>query len=236
MPDDSLVITLDVDWAPDFMIDAAAEALAAGGARATWFVTHASPAIDRLRERPDLFELGIHPNFLPGTTHGDDPVAHLLEIVPGARCARTHSLMQSTPLLERLMAGGIEVDCSLLLPRHPGLRPVRHVSQGGSLTRVPFIWEDDLEMERDDPIWSVNGLLALGEGLKVLDFHPVHAWLNSASFAAYAALRGRLGQVTEDEVAALRHDGPGAATLFAEVVAHLASHGGGRRVADVIGT
>jgi len=139
-------------------------------------------------------------------------------------------------VLERLMAGGIEVDCSLLLPRHPGLRPVRHVSQGGSLTRVPFIWEDDLEMERDDPIWSVNGLLALGEGLKVLDFHPVHAWLNSASFAAYAALRGRLGQVTEDEVAALRHDGPGAATLFAEVVAHLASHGGGRRVADVIGT
>jgi peptidoglycan/xylan/chitin deacetylase (PgdA/CDA1 family) len=233
MPDDGLVITLDVDWAPDFVIDAAAATLSEHGARATWYVTHASPAIDRLRERPDLFELGIHPNFLPGTTHGEDPVAHLLDIVPGARCARTHSLLQSTPLLERLMAGGIAVDCSLLLPRHPGLRPVTHVSQGGSLTRVPFIWEDDLEMERDDPIWSVDRLLALGEGLKVLAFHPVHVWLNSASFDAYASLRGRLGDVAEDEAAALRQDGPGAGTLFAEVVAHLAAHGGGRRISDV---
>src|SRR4051794_10356042 len=104
MPDGGLVVTLDVDWAPDFMIDAAAAALVQHGVRATWFVTHASPAIDRLGERPDLFELGIHPNFREGTTHGDDPIAHLLEIVPGARCARTHSLLQSTPLLERLMA------------------------------------------------------------------------------------------------------------------------------------
>ncbi len=68
-------ITLDVDWAPDFMIDAAAQALVDREVKATWFVTHASPAVERLREHPDLFELGIHPNFLAGSSHGATPAA-----------------------------------------------------------------------------------------------------------------------------------------------------------------
>lgn len=37
----STVITLDIDWAPDFVIDAVAEQLVQAGVWATWFVTHA---------------------------------------------------------------------------------------------------------------------------------------------------------------------------------------------------
>ena len=67
---DSVVLTLDTDWAPDFVIDFVAKQLVAYQVRATWFVTHASPAVERLSQHSDLFELGIHPNFLPGSTHG----------------------------------------------------------------------------------------------------------------------------------------------------------------------
>src|SRR5260370_36233031 len=70
---DSLVLTLDIDWAPDFVIDHVAQRLIEHQVCATWFVTHASPAVDRLRRRPDLFELGIHPNFFPGSTQSQEP-------------------------------------------------------------------------------------------------------------------------------------------------------------------
>src|SRR5207244_3974947 len=80
-----------------------AEQLMASQVRATWFVTHMSPAISRLRRNPELFELGIHPNFLPGSTHGDTPDAvlrHCRALVPDAVSMRTHCLVQSTLLLE----------------------------------------------------------------------------------------------------------------------------------------
>jgi hypothetical protein len=219
------VITLDVDWAPDFMIDEVAQALAARGVRATWFITHPSPAVDRLRERPDLFELGIHPNLLPGTTQGPDPIAHCLELVPGARCARTHSLVQSTPLLEDLMAAGIAVDVSLFLPRHEHLRPFEHFSAAGRIVRVPYVFEDDLEMARPEPCWDPEPLLA-GPGLKVFDFHPVHLCLNSSSFAPYAALKPRLRELTRVD----RAPGPGARTLFDALL----ERGEGARVSDLV--
>ncbi len=43
-----VVLTVDVDWAPDFTIDFVAEQLIAHKVQATWFVTHWSPAIARL--------------------------------------------------------------------------------------------------------------------------------------------------------------------------------------------
>ena len=82
-----LAITLDIDWAPDFMIERVAGALLSKGVKATWFVTHRSLAIDRLRHHPELFELGIHPNFAAGSSHGDTPEAvlgHVIDLVPDA--------------------------------------------------------------------------------------------------------------------------------------------------------
>ena len=63
-----IALTFDIDWAPDWAIDLTAGILREREVRATWFVTHESPAVDRLREDSELFELGIHPNFLPGST------------------------------------------------------------------------------------------------------------------------------------------------------------------------
>jgi hypothetical protein len=93
------LVTFDLDWAPDFVIDWLAKRLIEVGVRAAWFVTHHSPAIERLRAESDLFELGIHPNLHPGSTHGNDTssvLKHCMEIVPEAGAIRTHGLVQST--------------------------------------------------------------------------------------------------------------------------------------------
>lgn len=235
-----VVLTLDTDWAPDFVIDSVAELLIAHAVRATWFVTHESPAIGRLKQEPQLFELGIHPNFLPGSTHGDTPAAvlrHCMALVPEAVSVRTHGLVQSALLLEEILnRTGIKVDVSLLLQHTPYLRPVEYQWQGRTLLRIPYYWQDGFEMQRSAPCWRLPPLLEVGDGLKVFDFHPIHVYLNSAKVGPYEALKqsvARLSEATPDEVNAYVQHGEGTQTLFLELIEHLASSGHSLRIRDI---
>ena len=51
------LITIDIDWAPDSAISETAHYLIENEVKATWFITHASPEIEKLKEYPHLFEL-----------------------------------------------------------------------------------------------------------------------------------------------------------------------------------
>jgi hypothetical protein len=165
-----VVLTLDVDWAPDPTIDAVAARLVAAGAPATWFVTHASPALERLRARPELFELGIHPNFRPGSSHGETPaavLAHVMAIVPEAVSSRSHGVVQSGDLLHELVRRTpVRIDSTTFLPDLPDAPLVTQRTPHGELLRVPFTWSDDHE-----PLTPWDRYLA-EPGLKVVLFHP----------------------------------------------------------------
>ena len=242
IPSDVLLITLDVDWAPDFAIDYAADILAARGVRATWFVTHDSPASRRLRDRSKFFEVGIHPNFLPGSTHGSEPsqvLRHCMALVPAATSMRTHALMQSTPLLNLVLKStSIRFDVSLYVPRLAHVAPVEHWWDGRRLLRIPYIWEDDLEMERPEPLWDVDRLSAL-PGLKILDFHPIHIYLNGHNREPYEALKRRFPVLPDAAEAAaldLKTRGPGPGQMFEQVIDLVSSRGGGWTVAQLFDT
>lgn len=232
------VITIDLDWAPDYMIEPMAEALIARGVRATWLVTHASPTVDALRRRPDLFELGIHPNFQPGSTHGNAPeevIDHCLSLVPSARCVRTHGLVQSTNLLYALARReGLCVDLSLYFHRCRHASPCHFAYRNARLLRLPFVWADDVEVGCSDAAWRLDRILAF-DGLKILDCHPVHVFLNCPSGEAYNAYRRlrSVNSIAESEARALKRTGLGPATMFAEAIAHLAERGGGGRISDL---
>jgi hypothetical protein len=225
-----IAITVDVDWAPEPAIAWLANHLIERQVRSTWFVTHPSEQIERLRTRPDLFELGIHPNFLPGSTQGDSPAAVLdycRQLVPEATCVRTHRLVQSTPLLTQIMRlGYIRADVSLFLPATPHLRPVPVSLEGYTLWRIPYLWEDDYEMHSHAPCWDLARHLQIGEGLKVFNFHPVHVYLNSADLAPYEALKQRETPLAKTSAAEMRdhiYSGAGTRNLLEELVAYLAA-------------
>lgn len=229
--DDAFVITIDIDWAPDFAIEAVASALRVKGVRATWFVTHQSDAVEGLRAEPELFELGIHPNFLPNSSHGCTPIEilkHVLAIVPNAISTRSHSGMQSGRILETVVnRTQIKLDSTLFLPGMSGIQPFRWWSGGKSLLRLPFFWADDHEMERPYQKWNLSQTKEI-QGLKVFDFHPIHLYLNSADTRAYEALKqrgARLNELTEKEAEPYVNPDEGARTMFDQLVDHLSIAG-----------
>ena len=237
----SVCITIDVDWAPDFAIAPMAERLLATGVKATWFITHPSPALEMLRRHPDVFELGIHPNFLPGSTHGSTPVevlGHCLTLVPEAASLRTHALFQSTPLWDLVLESGqLKIDSSLYLPHQEHLRPILYHRGRRALWRVPIFWEDDLEMDRPAPLWDADDLLALGPGLKVFDFHPWHVFLNSSDMAPYQTMKKlfpRLHQADQAVASDHRRSGPGAGSLFHDLTARLSGRGEAITISEAI--
>src|SRR6185437_11108212 len=86
---------------------------------------------------------------------------------------------------------------------------------GRSLLRVPYHWEDDVEMGQPAPCWDLtpprNGHAF------VLDFHPIHVFLNSADFTRYQAMkriRPRLADLTPGDVAPFINPGLGTCTAF----------------------
>lgn len=217
------LVTFDVDWAPDWTVSLCADACAKAGVSATFFATHASPVITELAA-DDRFEVGIHPNFLPGSSHGVttlEVLRHCLEFVPGARSMRTHALVQSSPILEAVGAHAPEItsDVSLFLPFHSHLQPVDcYVGDPlRRLVRLPYCWEDDVSPIW--PGWSWDSPLIVPPGLAVFDFHPILVALNASSVATYRDLKTALGGrplsgVSPAEVASVAYRGAGVRTFL----------------------
>jgi hypothetical protein len=197
----AVAITFDIDWAPVAAITLCADICAEAGVKATFFVTHATPALERLRAQPDLFEIGIHPNFLTGSTHGDAPEAvleHCLAIAPESASMRTHSLVQSTRLLE-LVANRytqIEYDVSLLMPFHRNLQPTWMYcgEPARRIVRLPYYWEDDLAFAWPEWHWD-RSADAAPLGMRIFNFHPIHVALNAENRERYRRFKADLGDV-----------------------------------------
>lgn len=225
------LVTFDVDWAPEWAIEMCADLCAGAGVKATFFATHASPFLTELSTDP-RFEVGIHPNFLPRSSHGDSTEAILrtcLTFAPHARSMRTHSLVQSSPIFDTIGThfNQIQTDMSLFLPFHAGLQPVDYFigSELRRMVRLPYHWEDDVAAIW--PGWDWQTAPTWGDGLAAVDFHPILVALNMASMTGYRNLKQHLGNralmaATKDDVAPFAQDGPGARSYLIRLLDTLA--------------
>lgn len=180
----NFLLTIDVDWAKDSAIEKTMKYLIERKVKCTWFITHDSKAIRKLFSYPELFEVGIHPNFLEGSTQGNnkrDIVSNLLKIAPNAVSFRTHALYQSTPLLKMLREEfNLKNDCSLLLPGAKNLtkHKIYFSNKNKPLTRFPYLWEDDIHLYTPNakPFNEKNFNF---KGLKIFTFHPEYIVKNN---------------------------------------------------------
>jgi polysaccharide deactylase WbmS-like protein len=201
-----------------------------------------------LRSKPDLFELGIHPNFMPGSTHGDSPETVLetcMRFVPDALSVRTHGLFQWGNLFDYVMSlTPITFDVSLFLPMAQHVEVVKYERFGQVLWRVPYVWEDDYIMEashvgdRSDSVFSgFDKILDRGHGVQVFNFHPIHIVLNSNSMEGYGAMKRehpKLAALTQMEVAPfVERRRAGTQTALVDLVSAVVKRGRGNFVREL---
>lgn len=187
-----IFLTFDIDWANDEVIDDTIAIVERAKCAATWFVTHDTPSLSRLRAN-SLFELGIHPNFnflLQGDPRNgatsEEVLDRLLTLVPEAKAVRSHSMTQNSVLLSLFADRGLTHDCNHFIPHEAGipLKPWRHWDR---LTKVPYLWEDDIACLTG---WgSAIDEVVCRPGLRVFDFHPIHAFLNTETLGRYEDAR-----------------------------------------------
>ena len=139
---------------------------------------------------------------------------------------RTHSLVQSSLLYVSVAnTTKIDVDVSLFLPFHPGLRGTQfrtHVSHR-PITRLPYFWADDVAGAWPDWRWDQNPMDY--PGLNIYAFHPIHVALNSCDGSQYSAARKALGDrplwsLSRNECRMLENQSYGSGSFLRNLVKH----------------
>jgi hypothetical protein len=148
----SIFLTFDVDWADDLVFTNSIDIVEKYDLSATWFITHETPLLDRLRENPK-FELGIHPNFNKILLQSDvsngkganEILGRLMDLVPEAVSIRSHSLTQSSVLSIFFKNFRLSHDCNdfILASLEYKLFPWE---LWNGMTCVPYSWEDDIHV------------------------------------------------------------------------------------------
>lgn len=191
----AFLLTCDVDWASDFVIDDTLNFFNSLGVRVTWFATHETELNEKILA--SNHEIGIHPNFnflLNGNTGGlassyEGVVSKMLEYIPGAISMRSHSTAISSPILDFIKTVGINFESNIFVPYyHKILRPYEHYN---GLLRVPYCWSDDVHLAYRWNYQSVLEVLRSQEFL-CIDCHPIHIYLNSENLDRYDMARREL--------------------------------------------
>ena len=180
-----IVFTSDIDWAPEEVILDTIKIFEKFNTKCTFFSTHKSNVLDKCNR--NLFELGIHPNFNPSLIDGnkiraEEIIDNIISIVPEAKGVRSHSTTSSSILLDIFKKKGLLYESNQLLPYNWSIKTYNCWS---GLKRIPYNWEDDTH-------WLYNKSFDFDilkdykkESLIILDFHPIHIFLNTDSQVTY---------------------------------------------------
>lgn len=168
-----VILTADVDWAPDFVVEKIIDIIAQYGHKITIFATHDSEV---LRQVPDFVQVGLHPDFT--MRHNklpfDELMARMKEWYPDALGMRSHCDFFGNNIANLAVANGLIYDVSVFEWNMP-------LCQGyidyNRMARFPYFWEDGIHLDMNFPLTWENVKLAT-PGLKVMNVHPILIYLN----------------------------------------------------------
>jgi hypothetical protein len=227
----SAALTFDLEWAPDWCVRECFDLCRQAGVKATFFATNPLPVLADMAAAP-RFELGLHPNFLPGSTQRADlsrpltyaaVLEYLTEFLPQASSFRTHALYGDSSLYVEIGEHwpSLANDVSFFTYFQPLFEPLYTWPSTAKrpLVRLPFQFEDDAAcLSRNFDYEAFLAHIRKEENLRpvIFNFHPLHVALNSRTIANYRALKNEVAipAITPDEVLRRREPGLGTRTFL----------------------
>lgn len=180
-----LVLSFDLDWCEDEVLDYTLEKLIKKRVPATFFITHDTKILNKIRKY-DFFELGIHPNFKLNSTHGNsykNVLSHCMSIVPEAISVRSHGLHVSTDIISEMLKHGLKIESSIFMPNITDFQNFYIERNNKKILRIPFNWEDDYEFYQSFKKYKFENINHYKK--LIMNFHPIHIYLNSNSNIEY---------------------------------------------------
>jgi hypothetical protein len=195
-------INLDIDWAPDGVVEYALDLLAEYGIRATLFCTHKMGAGTRGHE------LCIHPNFLKGLGE-EETLDEIRALFPYAAGVRAHASYFNYYLCGLYKKKGLLFDSSYYFPSGP-VKPWRTFF---GLMEIPYFFGDDLFVNSG---CAEPDLSDAPDSVKVFLFHPVHLFINTNTTERY--LEAKPYYMDTSKLDGFRREGWGATAFFRKLL------------------
>jgi ubiquinone/menaquinone biosynthesis C-methylase UbiE len=214
-------LTSDVDWASDFAIREFLKFAESHGISPTVFATHATPALN------EGAQIGVHPNFLPGSSHGGDiksVIDNIHALYPQAKAFRSHHFVDSSDISHEMFRRGFLYDSNLCLHMQENIVPLR--TSSGPI-RFPVFWEDDVHWALNRADWSVEHYIDrfTTHGLKILNIHPFLFAANIPHQEYYDKVKHHIKTLSAENIHEVRFDGPGVRTFTEALVKELLNRG-----------
>jgi len=207
-------LTADVDWAPESALEIFFSEIHAFGFRPTIFVTNLSQVVEDQFQR-GLIDRGLHPNFLPGSSHGStltEVFDTVRQFAPETRCFRAHRGFDSTDSTHLVASRGIEYDSNAITLMQTRLQPTLLES---GLVRFPVYLEDGTYLFRDlDRSFEAFMHHLAYPGIKVLSVHPMNWVINPPVITYMRSIKDSLSRedynlMSHEVIEKVRHKGEG---------------------------
>ena len=186
--DYNVMMTVDADWAPEFMIKKISNIFLKNNISATFFVTHKSNFLKELVKEKN-FEIGIHfykfayKDEKAQKKHDEELINFYSEICDFYKTDiisnRFHRLQYSYRDFEFLKNIGIKNDLSCLLFNQKNIEP--HYNILYDIIQLPYFFEDGICENIGGGFYSKIEIFS--KGMKIFNFHPLNVYINSSKKA-----------------------------------------------------
>ena len=176
-------ITSDTDWASDDALKFFLNIIDDFEIPLTLFITHSSPFIIDIINKKNI-DIGIHPNFLEGSSQGSsykEVIEYCKAILPNAKSFRCHRYFDVNDITEIFYNEGFQYD-SNLCSYMESIDPFVHRS---GIIRFPVYFEDGAYLYHNGELdfKKIGREKFSNPGLMVINIHPMHMVLNSPNFS-----------------------------------------------------
>jgi hypothetical protein len=203
-----IVITIDIDWAPDLVLEDTLKLLERYDVQATLFATHSTPILNELPH-----EIAIHPNYLGKDQPESKTISELVDLFPSAQGVRAHALYTHTHLIKTYINDyGFIYQSNYLMYLQPSIQPLELLD----IIEIPIFFADDYhlmmwdtQIGKFDPAkWSTISK----HGMKVFDFHPIHIFINTEKIKNYYDIKEHYND--PEKLRSFVHKGEGIRTIL----------------------